>query len=477
MKLLVAFALVVALAAAVGSGRGASAPVSATAIAGGLGFSCALTSTGGVKCWGTNGQDELGNGQDSDSGSPVDVAGLSRGVTAIASGLRHSCALTTAGGVKCWGANISGALGDGTTTRRPRRVVDVFGLTSGVTAIATGSDHSCALMSTGGVKCWGSNRFGELGDGTTSDRLTPVDVLGLSRGVTAIAAGGFHSCALVSAGGVKCWGGKDLTPVDVFGLSGVTAITVGSTHNCALTSSRGVKCWGQNDNGQLGDGTTGNRLTPVDVVGLSAVTAIAAGTAHNCALTSTGGVKCWGLNDNGQLGDGTTGNRLTPVDVLSVSGGVTAIAAGAFHSCALTSTGGVKCWGVNSSGELGDGTTTNRTRPVSVIGFGAAKATLAIVSGSVKVTAARVAGIKLRCGARASCQGTLTVTAAMKLGSRTFAIAPGRTQTVKVKLTARGFKLLVRVKRLSARVRISYKQPAGGTATATRTITLVAPRS
>jgi len=434
MKLLVAFALVVALAAAVGSGRGASAPVSATAIAGGLGFSCALTSTGGVKCWGTNGHDELGNGQDSDSRSPVDVAGLSRGVTAIASGLRHSCAITTAGSAKCWGANISGALGDGTTTRRPRRVVDVFGLTDGVTRIATGSDHSCALMSTGGVKCWGSNRFGELGDGTTSDRLTPVDVLGLSRGVTAIAAGGFHSCALVSAGGVKCWGGKDLTPVDVFGLSGVTAITVGSTHNCALTSSRGVKCWGQNDNGQLGDGTTGNRLTPVDVLSVS------------------GGV-------------------------LSVSGGVTAIAAGAFHSCALTSTGGVKCWGVNSSGELGDGTTTNRTRPVSVIGFGAAKATLAIVSGSVKVTAARVAGIKLRCGARASCQGTLSVTAAMKLGSRTFAIAPGRTQTVKVKLTARGFKLLVRVKRLSARVRISYKQPAGGTATATRTITLVAPRS
>jgi alpha-tubulin suppressor-like RCC1 family protein len=466
----------VALVVAAGSGRAgtASAPVSATAIAAGLGFSCALTSAGGVKCWGTNGHDELGDGSMSDHPVPVDVSGLSGGVTAIAAGVRHSCALTNAGGVKCWG--YRGSLGDGTSTRHTTPV-DVSGLTSGVAAIATGFDHSCALMSTGGVKCWGSNRFGELGDGTTSDRLTPVDVVGLSSGVTAIAAGGFRSCALMSAGGVKCWGS---TPVDVAGLSGVTAIAVGSTNNCALTSTRGVKCWGQNDNGQLGDGTTANRSTPVDVVGLSAVTAIVAGTAHNCALTSSGSAKCWGLDDNGQLGDGTTVNRLTPVDVVGLSGGVTAIAAGSFHSCALTSAGGVKCWGGNSSGELGDGTRTNRMQPVSVIGFGAAKATLAIVSRSVTVTPARIAAVKLRCGAQASCQGTLILTASadgLKLGSRRFAIAPGRTQTIKAKLTARGFKLLVRAKRLPTRVRISYKQPAGGTTTATRMITLTAPRS
>jgi hypothetical protein len=271
-----------------------------------------------------------------------------------------------------------------------------------------------------------------------------------------------------------------LTPVDVFGLSGVTAIAAGAAHNCALTSTGGVKCWGLNDNGQLGDGTTANRSTPVDVVGLSAVTAIVAGTAHNCALTSSGSAKCWGLDDNGQLGDGTTVNRLTPVDVVGLSGGVTAIAAGSFHSCALTSAGGVKCWGGNSSGELGDGTRTNRMQPVSVIGFGAAKATLAIVSRSVTVTPARIAAVKLRCGAQASCQGTLILTASadgLKLGSRRFAIAPGRTQTIKAKLTARGFKLLVRAKRLPTRVRISYKQPAGGTTTATRMITLTAPRS
>jgi alpha-tubulin suppressor-like RCC1 family protein len=481
------------LAASSGSGDSAAATVSATAIAAGLGQSCALTRTGGVKCWGANGHDELGDGTMRDSLTPVDVSGLSNGVTAIAAGVRHTCALTSAAGVKCWGNSSPGTLGDGTATRR-FTPVDVSGLSSGVTAIAAGFDHSCALTSTGGVKCWGYNRFGELGDGTTSDRWTPVDVTGLSSGVTAIAAGGFQSCALTSAGGVKCWGGTTgdrLTPVDVPGLSGgVRAIATGGGHGCALTSTGGVKCWGSNGSGQLGDGTTSQRATAVDVSGLSSgVTAIAAGASRSCALTSTGGVKCWGLNDFGQLGDGTTGNRLTPVDVSGLTSGVTAIAAGSFHSCGLTRTGGVKCWGLNGSGQLGDGTTVNHGTPVGVRGFGAAKATLAIVSRSVTATPVRVAAVKLRCGSQARCQGMLTLTASVdgklvrssarrvqvRLGSGAVSIAAGRTQAIRVKLTALGFTLLERAKRLSTRARISYKQPAGGTTTATRTITLTAP--
>ena len=197
-----------------------SASASATAIAAGLGQSCALTRTGGVKCWGSNGHDELGDGTTRDSLVPVGVSGLGGGVKAIAAGARHTCALTSAGGVKCWGNNSSGTLGNG-TTGRPFTPVDVYGLSSGVTAIAAGLDHTCALTGAGGVNCWGYNRFGELGDGTTSDRWTPVDVSGLSSGVTGIAAGGFQSCALTSAGGVKCWGGATgnrLTPADVPGL-------------------------------------------------------------------------------------------------------------------------------------------------------------------------------------------------------------------------------------------------------------------
>jgi alpha-tubulin suppressor-like RCC1 family protein/pimeloyl-ACP methyl ester carboxylesterase len=295
------------------------------------------------------------------------------------------------GGVKCWGANSTGQLGDGTTTSR-LTPVDVSGLASGVAAIAAVGEHTCAVTTSGGVKCWGSNWRGQLGDGTTTDRLTPVDVSGLASGVAAIAAGGEHTCAVTTSGGVKCWGRNEygqlgdgtttdrLTPVDVSGLTGgVVAIAAGWRHTCALTTGGGVKCWGLNNQGQLGDGTGASRLTPVNVSGLmDGVAAIAAGGFYTCALTTGGGVKCWGNNWYGQLGDGTTTRRLTPVDVSGLASGVAAIAAGLEHTCALTTGGGAKCWGYNQYGQLGidPGWT-----PVDVVGFGGVGAFA--ISGSI----------------------------------------------------------------------------------------------
>ena len=154
--------------------------------------------------------------------------------------------------------------------------------------------------------------------------------------------------------------------------SGITLVIAGSIHTCALTVAGGVKCWGDNADGQLGEGTRTARRTPVDVIGLtSGVTALAAGSNHTCALTTAGGVMCWGGNDEGQLGDGTRLGRKSPVDVMGLSSGVTSVAAGSSHTCALTNAGGAVCWGDNSLRQIGDGTLTERRVPVEVVGYSA----------------------------------------------------------------------------------------------------------
>jgi alpha-tubulin suppressor-like RCC1 family protein len=348
---------------------------------------CAITSVSGVKCWGYNGDGQLGDGTTTNRWIPIDVTGLSSKVVAIAAGNTDTCALTIGGGVKCWGDNDNGELGEGNNFRQ-LTPVDVIGLSSDVVAITAGFGHTCALTDGGGVKCWGANESAQLGNGTADFDLhpIPVDVVGLSSGVKAIAAGGSHTCALTDGGGVKCWGdnfqgelgngtmnfvGPNMLSVGVVGLSsGVVAITAGNSHTCALTNSGGVKCWGDNKYGQLGDGTTTNRWIPMNVAGLSSgVVAIAAGDSDTCALTTSGKVKCWGWNESGQLGEGTTVQHLEPVNVTGLLSRVATITGGGLHSCVLTIEGGIKCWGWNDSGQLGNGTTTNSPTPVDVVGF------------------------------------------------------------------------------------------------------------
>ncbi|MSO59860.1 MAG: RCC1 repeat-containing protein, partial [Ilumatobacteraceae bacterium] len=372
----------------------ADANATSQAITAGDHHSCALLSTGAVKCWGNNNKGQLGDGTTDQRNTPTAVSGLSSGVTAITAGGPHSCALLSTGAVKCWGSNQFGQLGDGTYYNKSSPTA-VSGLSSGVTAITAGNSHSCALLSTGAVKCWGYAASGQLGNNYTTGRTIPDDVFGLSSGVTAITAGENHSCALLSTGAVKCWGdnqyeqlgipnivGSSKVPIDVSGsLSGVTAITGDNNHSCALLSTGAVKCWGYNHKGQLGDGSTTQRNTPTDVSLLSGVTAITAGGPHSCALLSTGAVKCWGNNQSGQLGDTYTTNQSSPTDVFGLSSGVTAITAGISHSCALLS-GAVKCWGYNYYGQLGDTYTTNQSSPTDVFGLALAAPAFTLSSSS-----------------------------------------------------------------------------------------------
>jgi len=335
-----------------------------------------------------------------DSNAGCEVLGAGSTAPATSAGSTHSLALKGDGTVWAWGNNSHGRLGDGTTTDSPTPVQVMASADvplTGVTAISALGAHSLALKSDGTVWAWGSNTHGQLGDGTTTDSPTPVQVSSLT-GVTAVATGENHSLALKSDGTVWAWGNNAngrlgdgtttdrLTPVQVSSLTGVSSITAGNYHSVALKSDGTVWAWGQNNDGQLGDGTTTDRLTPVQV--LTGATAIAAGNYHSVALKSDGTVWAWGYNGHGQLGDGTTENRLTPVQAKGegILTGVSSVFAGGFRSFALKTDGTVWAWGSNGSGQLGDGTLDSRSTPVQVKGEGGEGILTGVSSISVGVS-------------------------------------------------------------------------------------------
>ena len=308
-----------------------SLPGAAVELEAGDFFSCALVALGALYCWGDNVDGELGDGTLTQSSIPTAVLGLPGPVGSFSAGLQHACAVSTGGGVSCWGNNDFAQLGDGSFTNRSSATA-VVGLPGAIDAVALGEGHSCALTAAGQVYCWGGNEFGELGDGTRADRTSPTPVDTLPGDVVAIAAGGYHTCALRATGTVLCWGDNiygqagqpgfddELLPAVVNGLAGpVDAIEAGESFTCALLAGGSVQCWGDNFEGQLGDGSFTERYSPSEVAGLAAAAeGIALGAYHGCARLVGGALLCWGDNFYGQLGNGSTGTE--PVPVLALIG-------------------------------------------------------------------------------------------------------------------------------------------------------------
>ena len=348
-------------------------------VSAGSSHTCAVTTAShSVKCWGNGNRGQLGNGSTSSSNFPDDVMGLFGGVSQISAGKDHTCVLLSAtGALKCWGANEYGQLGDGTLLERSTPV-DVLGLGSGILQIATTWDHTCALTVSNGVKCWGNNEYGALGDGSTENRLSPVNVSGLASGVESISLAGQSSCAVMATGSVKCWGALSnslgepvvqLEPVDApeFGTNVSSIDMYGNA--CLIDGTGALKCRGENFFGQLGDGTTDNSLSFVNVVGLgSSVMNVSIGGEHTCAVDGGGVALCWGYNHTGQLGYRTVGEfQAVPGAVVGLESGMASIAAGDEGTCAMSTSGSVKCWGQNLFGQLGNGASGSVLVPAQVL--------------------------------------------------------------------------------------------------------------
>ncbi|HQY65355.1 MAG: hypothetical protein IPF92_18180 [Myxococcales bacterium] len=353
---------------------------------------CAKRRSGTVKCWGDDGAGQIGTGgkgrETSDAGipvvpTPVFVENVS--AFTIAAGAQHTCVAQVDGTVSCWGFNVSGQLGNGSTTTAttptPTRVlVDALRL-------GAGSSHTCAVRRNGELACWGSNATGQLGNASTTSTNVPIPLQDLQN-VKGLTLGQSHSCAFTSTGDAFCWGenfngqlattgaSREVLPRKCSGVSGVTAMAASNDSTCAVVANGGVVCWGKDDLGQLGKGVAGGAKnpTPTPVQGVAGATAIAAGAEHFCALTGEGTVFCWGSNRIGQLGssaggrDGGGAEIVRPTVVAGLS--AVAIGAGGEHTCAVKTDDGIACWGDNGHGELGIGLSkASSSLPVAVSNF------------------------------------------------------------------------------------------------------------
>ncbi len=322
--------------------------VTATAVSAGGFHNCALVA-GGVQCWGYNNYGQLGNNSTTDSSTPVRVVGVGgagylAGVTQISAGKYHTCAVVSSGAVYCWGQNVYGQLGNNSTNNSSTPVQVHTGnntYLTNVTQVGSGGGQTCALRTDNTVYCWGRNAFGDVGDNTTTQRQMAVQVR-------------------VSAAAY---------------LTNAVQIAIGANHSCARLSDGTVRCWGYNVYGEIGDNTTTNRSVAVLVVGasgsgtLGGVSSISSGRFHTCALISDSSIYCWGDNENGELGDGTNTSRSLPVRAGDIANALT-VTAGEYHSCAALADGTAKCWGAAAFGQIGDGTTADTSTPVPVIGPG-----------------------------------------------------------------------------------------------------------
>lgn len=333
---------------------------------------CGITLSGELKCWGNNTYNQIDHGTTSFTRAyPVNVAGYQT-FTSVSPGGSHNCAIDSSNHLYCWGYNLNGQIGDGTTNPYPSlQMIDGANFYA---QVSSGSSHTCAITMSGTLKCWGANSYGQLGDGTTTQRTTPVVIDGANF-YQSVSAGFNHTCGITTAGILKCWGLNTASqlgdgtatnrPSPTVINSGTSYIKIASatSSTCGITNTGVLKCWGQNSSGQLGDGTVITKTTPTVIDSGVSYQKISTSASFTCGITVAGDLKCWGNNVVGQLGNGTVTGSNVP---LLISSGILEVTTGNSHTCAITNTNDVKCWGDNSVNQLGDGTNSSSLSPILI---------------------------------------------------------------------------------------------------------------
>lgn len=348
-------------------------------IAAGGHHTCALMADSTVRCWGAGNASQLGQGRSGDSSVAIPVPGVTD-IAQIALGYEFTCVRSNTGSASCWGANPRGALGNGGTAIEVSPKPVSLGSVVRLGDFTMGHWSSCAIHGAGSLSCWGDASRGQLGEGTVdmNAHATPLPVS--LTNVERLALGYFHVCASHGGGAVSCWGSNgwgetgngafgatpEPTPQTVTGVTTAIQLAAGQQWSCALLADHTLTCWGDNRNGQLGDDSTNFHPDATPVPNFDHVVQVAAGRKHACAVRDDGTLYCWGRNDEGQLGDKTHTERHVPTLVPNLTG-VRQVALGDLHTCALLDSGAVRCFGSNSDGQLGDGTTSDSASASYVI--------------------------------------------------------------------------------------------------------------
>jgi alpha-tubulin suppressor-like RCC1 family protein len=334
----------------------------------GGGHACARLGNGTVFCWGNNNNGQVGDGTVMEPRpTPVQVPGIAN-IEQLALGDLHSCARDSAGSLACWGANFAGQLADGTETERPDPT-PVPNITAA--RVIAGGDHTCSVAAAGTLFCWGENNDGELGDTTLENKSAPLPVGFDVPDLLSVALGHDHTCAQDVSGQLRCWGSdrrgqlgiatllRSDVPLQVLDLTGAVDVASGDGHSCAVLSSGLARCWGRNSDGELGSNGGLTDGSPLEVVDVSAAGSVFATATRACVHETPDAVRCFGGSSNSVLGDGSVSDRNTAQIINAVVTAPTAIAIGGSHSCAISGAAELFCWGSNSGGKLGNGTTTN----------------------------------------------------------------------------------------------------------------------